>query len=718
MNDRHHNPSDFARSPADAGRDAFDRDERLSDELLSAYLDGECTAEEQAEVEALIAANPELRQLAEDLRNVRANLELLPQHRLEANFAERVLRRAEREVLTGDRGLTRAPATAADVATGEHETKSSAQSVSPSRRERSGFARPFLWTVAALAAAVLILITNRDPEIHRDPIARGPEAKFAAADKSKARSAAPGDDGDRTADVARRSKVMRKAEAPALQEALGDTPDLAQEIPEESGERANRAAGVTEGTDVPMRQPMPTAIPRAEPAADKLRLRRAEARPERQDSTPAPPPSSARALGLAAAAPPADEVDANDADLDQNGQARSEAQSLAANGVEAANADSYFTFAPPAESLQVVELLVGRDAWQRGDVTEVFANNRIALFDAAAAAETTAETTPGATAPRDKADNQGQVDEKLEVQLAKQAAPAEGLELFMVCAPAAQLEAALDDFQQQEQFRVVQVTDASAPEQLFEQSSRARGVDRRTPGYGGGYGYGSGRGYGSEADQQPKSWFLPLKKAGKTEVKATGEARSADAQVQQPAGDALNKDLQSAKVAADAKAAEALPAATGRYGGTAEIVEWKKSRLLRDGYGGVGGGPTNFAGGTAPQETAADVPLGYGQRVPLQQTTLSNREPASGIARQAASRPEVAEPRQKEAASNASLTPERMLFVFRVVDSAMVGEPLERGNAAGSRVGPAQRTEPILGGQGGGKAPLEPAPAAAGTSAR
>src|SRR5688500_10211116 len=105
MDNRHHNPSDFHGSPDEGGRDAFEREEVINEELLSAYLDGECTADEQVETEARIAASPELRQLVDDLRHVRASLEILPQHRLEANFAERVLRRAEREVLTGGHDL-------------------------------------------------------------------------------------------------------------------------------------------------------------------------------------------------------------------------------------------------------------------------------------------------------------------------------------------------------------------------------------------------------------------------------------------------------------------------------------------------------------------------------------------------------------------------------------------------------------------------------------
>ena len=83
MNDRHHNSSDFNRSQDETGGGAPDRYELLGDEWLSVYLDGECTADESADAEARIAASSELRQLVEDLRNVRSSMETLPQHRLD-----------------------------------------------------------------------------------------------------------------------------------------------------------------------------------------------------------------------------------------------------------------------------------------------------------------------------------------------------------------------------------------------------------------------------------------------------------------------------------------------------------------------------------------------------------------------------------------------------------------------------------------------------------
>ena len=59
-------------------------------ELFSAYLDGELTAAEQAEVERVLAASPDARQLLEELRALSATLQALPQqpsHSMRSNTA-------------------------------------------------------------------------------------------------------------------------------------------------------------------------------------------------------------------------------------------------------------------------------------------------------------------------------------------------------------------------------------------------------------------------------------------------------------------------------------------------------------------------------------------------------------------------------------------------------------------------------------------------------
>lgn len=70
--------------------------ESFSDELISAFLDGELTAEEQALVEQTLMDSVEQRHVFEELRALRGGLQSLPTHKLPADFSQRVLRKAER----------------------------------------------------------------------------------------------------------------------------------------------------------------------------------------------------------------------------------------------------------------------------------------------------------------------------------------------------------------------------------------------------------------------------------------------------------------------------------------------------------------------------------------------------------------------------------------------------------------------------------------------
>ena len=68
---------------------------RIADELISAYLDGELDSQQRAEVEQLLDSEPRYQQMLEELRTLRGTLQSLPRQRLDAGFQERVLRIAE-----------------------------------------------------------------------------------------------------------------------------------------------------------------------------------------------------------------------------------------------------------------------------------------------------------------------------------------------------------------------------------------------------------------------------------------------------------------------------------------------------------------------------------------------------------------------------------------------------------------------------------------------
>lgn len=141
------------------------------DELISAYLDDELSAEERAYVERLLVERPEARRLLDELRGVRESLQALPSYRLEPDFGAAVLRQAEREVL-------RAPANGQVL-----ESKIESNTVEPRRDVVDGgssisappdgprWKRPLAWSMLAVAAAVVLMFVNRQAGDRERPIA-------------------------------------------------------------------------------------------------------------------------------------------------------------------------------------------------------------------------------------------------------------------------------------------------------------------------------------------------------------------------------------------------------------------------------------------------------------------------------------------------------------------------------------------------------------------
>jgi anti-sigma factor RsiW len=76
-----------------SGRNAFDA---FSDDLLSAYLDGELTSEQRAEVERVLAASAEHRQFMEELRVLCELLRQLPRYQLDERVVNRILQETQR----------------------------------------------------------------------------------------------------------------------------------------------------------------------------------------------------------------------------------------------------------------------------------------------------------------------------------------------------------------------------------------------------------------------------------------------------------------------------------------------------------------------------------------------------------------------------------------------------------------------------------------------
>lgn len=131
-------------------------------ELLSAYLDDELSASDRLEVEKQLEENPAYRRMFEQLRSVQDELRSRPRHELSEDFADRVMARIRSECPDRYPSQVRGrqdrltPASAA-VSTGR-ATKDRGGAISAANSERTGPWRGLIWSAAAVAAALLIML--------------------------------------------------------------------------------------------------------------------------------------------------------------------------------------------------------------------------------------------------------------------------------------------------------------------------------------------------------------------------------------------------------------------------------------------------------------------------------------------------------------------------------------------------------------------------------
>ena len=124
------------------------------DELISAYLDGELSPAEKLRVEEQLMDSAEHRQLFEELKALRRGMHALPQRNLDANFAARVLERAEKELLTEDEPESAACAPAMKPIPHSNDVAHS----DGGALSDGGAWRGLFWSVAAMAAAILLMV--------------------------------------------------------------------------------------------------------------------------------------------------------------------------------------------------------------------------------------------------------------------------------------------------------------------------------------------------------------------------------------------------------------------------------------------------------------------------------------------------------------------------------------------------------------------------------
>jgi anti-sigma factor RsiW len=145
-------------------------------ELLSAYLDGELTAAERAEVERLLADSPAARQFVEELRAAGNMLRALPREKLPEDLSRQVLRIAERRMLS------------------EEEPNAADEEATPpvplGRALLRRFANRRILSWLALTAAIALAITINDRWKAARPLVE-PEKKIARAKVQETKPFAP-----------------------------------------------------------------------------------------------------------------------------------------------------------------------------------------------------------------------------------------------------------------------------------------------------------------------------------------------------------------------------------------------------------------------------------------------------------------------------------------------------------------------------------------------
>jgi len=129
-------------------------------ELLSAYLDGELSAEERARVERWLDEDPAARGRLDELRAVAASLKSLPVHRLGEDFSDRVLRAAEHRILAEPTALADAPRPSAERITARQIAR---RFLTP---------RAIAWSGLAVAVAILLSVVPFEPQVGDHRVAR------------------------------------------------------------------------------------------------------------------------------------------------------------------------------------------------------------------------------------------------------------------------------------------------------------------------------------------------------------------------------------------------------------------------------------------------------------------------------------------------------------------------------------------------------------------
>lgn len=152
------------------------------DQLLSAYLDGELTADERAAVEQRLASDADARQTIEQLRDLRATLANLPAEKADALFTASIMQRIATS--SPEQKVDREEDQVA-IAGRVGERHSPDESEFTIGRSRRGWA----WAAMAIAASLLLMVFMPDDK-QQIALQDGKQPEVAGPDSAEAETAA------------------------------------------------------------------------------------------------------------------------------------------------------------------------------------------------------------------------------------------------------------------------------------------------------------------------------------------------------------------------------------------------------------------------------------------------------------------------------------------------------------------------------------------------
>lgn len=190
---------------------------QIPEELISAYLDGELTSDEQLLVEEALRDDPQSQQLLEDLQSLHDRLQAIPRSEPSRDYTQQILRRAERAILTGT--TEPGPSLSSD------ESPAAPTVTLPTSKGSPGNWKHVVWASTALAATLLLALLFRPDQPIRHQLTDATQRQadqIAPADQPSATSAGVDEDdvsrmeNQLSADVAGESEESTEGAAAGL----------------------------------------------------------------------------------------------------------------------------------------------------------------------------------------------------------------------------------------------------------------------------------------------------------------------------------------------------------------------------------------------------------------------------------------------------------------------------------------------------------------------